>query len=168
MTSRHDGSAPRQAAGPTGRTPLRVDAAHFSRYVPQGLSPSECWPWRGYVGSGGYGIYTSATESRHVKAHRAAWAARFGDPGSACVLHRCDTPACVNPSHLFIGTQLANIADMVAKRRHNSGTRALSLEQAIAIRKEAISYEKRIAKKYGISRGIVTDIVRGKTWRHAP
>jgi len=84
------------------------------------------------------------------------------------VLHRCDTPACVNPSHLFIGTQLANIADMVAKRRHNSGTRALSLEQAIAIRKEAISYEKRIAKKYGISRGIVTDIVRGKTWRHAP
>ena len=53
-----------------------------------------------------------------VLAHRLVWELTYGPiPATMCVLHQCDNPACIEPSHLFLGTQQDNIADMVAKGR---------------------------------------------------
>jgi hypothetical protein len=77
-----------------------------------------CWLWqaatiRGYgqIGSGGH-------PKRPLYAHRVAWELTHGAiPDDLNVLHRCDVPLCVNPAHLFLGTQHDNLADMVAKGR---------------------------------------------------
>jgi hypothetical protein len=62
---------------------------------------------------------------RKVLAHRIAWELAYGPvPDGMCVLHHCDVPRCVRPDHLWIGTQLDNMADMKAKGRGRSGESA--------------------------------------------
>lgn len=64
---------------------------------------------------------------RHDSAHRVAWILTHGeipeiedsDGHGTCVLHKCDTPLCVNPEHLFLGTHLQNMQDKLAKKRDN-------------------------------------------------
>lgn len=80
--------------------------------------PNECWLFNGYCNVEGYGIVT--TQSHYIRhkefAHRIAWRLTNG-PTELRVLHKCDNPPCCNPAHLFEGTQLDNIADMVRKKR---------------------------------------------------
>ncbi len=73
----------------------------------------DCWIWTGYVGHDGYGQH-----GRSGKAHRLAWELTVGPiPDGLNVLHRCDTPVCVRPEHLFLGTSADNSIDMVRKGR---------------------------------------------------
>jgi hypothetical protein len=77
-----------------------------------------CWEWRGSRHHQGYGMFMEA-HKKPVKAHRLSWRLHNGEiPASLCVLHRCDNTGCVNPAHLFLGTQLDNIRDMVSKGRN--------------------------------------------------
>lgn len=74
-----------------------------------------CWIWQGPVNVAGYGVLGIG---RRIKSsHRMAWTYANGDPGVLCVLHRCDTPRCCNPAHLFLGTKKDNSQDMLAKGR---------------------------------------------------
>lgn len=91
----------------------------WSRVDRQG--PGECWPWLASRFKDGYGQFRLGSHSR---AHRISWTLTFGDiPPGLCVLHRCDNPACCNPAHLFLGTNLDNVADMIAKGRNATGDR---------------------------------------------
>lgn len=78
--------------------------------------PDECWPWTGATQQTGYGRFR--VDGRLQGAHRVAYVLTHGHlrPG-AHVLHRCDTPGCCNPSHLFLGTHADNMADKEAKGR---------------------------------------------------
>jgi hypothetical protein len=75
-----------------------------------------CWIWLRALDRHGYGnVYW---RGRHTKAHRAAYEAIVGPiPTGMNLCHRCDNPICINPQHMFIGTQQDNLADMTAKDR---------------------------------------------------
>lgn len=82
---------------------------------------SGCWIWTEETNEYGYGRFViSNTKSGSIKtqAHRHAWALTNGPiPAKMCVCHTCDTPACINPSHLFLGTHKDNMQDMGRKGR---------------------------------------------------
>lgn len=79
-----------------------------------------CFLWTGQINGDGYG--TLWWKGRMQRAHRLAWEAENGPlPAGMQALHRCDTPCCVSVAHLFAGTQIENIEDMVAKRRNRNG-----------------------------------------------
>src|SRR6185436_13674032 len=86
---------------------------------------TRCWVWLPSAGSDGYGTFHTGPPWKRIKAHRASYELSNGQvPSGKQVLHRCDVKICVRPSHLFVGTQLDNMLDMVAKGRHRPGGRA--------------------------------------------
>lgn len=77
----------------------------------------ECWEWQGYRIDKGYGRLRH--EGGKKLAHRVSYEAFVGAiPDGMCVLHKCDNPPCVNPDHLFLGTNLDNVKDCINKGRH--------------------------------------------------
>jgi hypothetical protein len=100
------GHGPRKRSDRAERFWSRVDKRGFD----------DCWHWTGRLSEHGYGSFDDPKKPK--KAHRIAWELTYGPiPDSLCVLHSCDNPACCNPSHLWLGTQLENIADMWTKGR---------------------------------------------------
>ena len=78
-----------------------------------------CWIWMGGIGGNGYGKGWSPSWRPAIEAHRLAFLAYVGAiPNGKHVCHKCDTPLCVNPDHLFLGTHLENMRDMARKGRH--------------------------------------------------
>ena len=76
-----------------------------------------CWLWTGAKTGGGYG-YIRRSGKEKMSAHRASWEMHNGPvPEGLWVLHRCDTPACVRPDHLFVGTRADNMRDAHEKGR---------------------------------------------------
>ncbi len=76
-----------------------------------------CWEWLGCKWRTGYGYIRKA--GKHIAAHRYMYTLYNGPiPKGLCILHMCDNPSCVNPEHLFLGTQQDNMRDMVAKGRN--------------------------------------------------
>lgn len=157
----------------TNRPPLALES-RFWVYVVR-KSQNDCWLWTGAKMSRGYGVI--GTRRTTTLAHRLSWELHNGPipKGSGyhgtCVLHRCDNPPCVNPEHLFLGTNAENTADKMAKGRHPRGTSShmakLTEEQVIHIRQSKDPH-RTIAAKFGISRPNVSVIKHKKSWAHIP
>ena len=130
-----------------------------------------CWLWAGAVDGKGYGRLIE--RGKVLLAHRVSWMICHGAiPSGLCVCHRCDTPLCVNPAHLFLGTQRENIQDASRKQRMPLGERQgnvkLKTADVIAIRELAHAgvMQKDIAARFAIAQPTVSDIVRRKKWPH--
>lgn len=156
----------------------------FKRFYEKVAVSNDCWLWTGARGADGYGnilISKRGRISKHGRAHRVSWMLRFGqNPGRKLVLHRCDTPLCVRPDHLFLGTQLSNVRDMISKGRQKVGGRKfgfgpndrvpyftkLDFDKAARIRRLlGIGKScKEIAIEYGVTLAAISRIKRNKSW----
>jgi hypothetical protein len=147
------------------------------RFWPKVEKTDGCWFWKAKKNNKGYGLILEA-EKRFILAHRASWVmARGPIPDGQHVLHTCDESACVNPAHLFLGTQAANMRDMRAKGRHrfvahageDNGHSKLTSTEVRAMRDLAASgwTHARLASAFKVARSNVSHIVTGKSWKDA-
>jgi hypothetical protein len=162
----------------SGCTPKSAIERFHASYIPE--PNSGCWLWLGAeTGSNNYGRIKS--DGKPTQAHRFAYQNLVGDiPPDMLVLHRCDNSACVNPSHLFIGTGRDNSDDKVKKNRQAKGARLASAqgekpkgednhlsklteEQVLAIFESKESLRK-TAKTYNVSGTAIFHIKTGRTW----
>jgi hypothetical protein len=129
-----------------------------------------CWQWIAGTQKPGYGRFRYLTDSQ--QAHRVSYLLYVGEiPEGLHVLHKCDNPQCVNPDHLFLGTQADNNADKISKGR-SIGPRGeachmakLTNEQAVFARTDPRSTTE-VAKELGVSYLAVWNIRKRNTWRH--
>lgn len=132
----------------------------------------ECWNWTGYVTSDGYG--RMGYDGRVEGCHRVAYQLVVGPiPEGMCVCHRCDNRRCVNPSHLFLGTNLDNMVDKTNKERQARGEthpRAILTEAKVIEMRRIYAaggiIQAELAKHFGVSPGTVGCIVSRHTWKH--
>jgi hypothetical protein len=154
-----------------------------NRYAPRGQSLEErmahytdrnrsdgCHYWTANKNTSGYGHFD--WRGKQVTAHRIAWALRFGPiPPGMSVCHKCDVRHCVNPDHLFLGTNIDNIADRDRKGRHRP---LLGSEHGMAILSETdvrairASTERGVdlAARYGVYPSRISAIRLRQSWRH--
>lgn len=155
------------------RAPLHV---RFWRQVKKGPG---CWEWIGALHESGYGLIGRGGRGEGlIRAHRLSWElAGNALPDDKFLLHKCDNRKCVNPAHLFVGTNQDNVDDMWSKGRgklppHKTGAaNGNSKYSAMQIRGAkqmldagfTVSF---VAKSTGISRPHVHRISKGETWKH--
>ncbi len=128
----------------------------------------DCWLWMGRTHTnGGYGLMSLGDGD--YRTNRLSFAIANGDPGQQYVCHTCDTPACVNPEHLWTGTMQENMDDKIGKGRQSKGeSHGMSKLTEKQIKKILISKESHqiLADRYGISLPSISGIKHGKTWKH--
>ena len=132
---------------------------------------SHCWEWTGAKHYKGYGFISEG--GRNTLAHRLSFKLHRGPiPHGMLVCHSCDNRCCVNPDHLFIGTNADNMADMVAKGRQQKvkgsdhGRARLTENDVIAVRESVGIRRRDLAKKLGVSRSTIDDIFLRRSWKH--
>lgn len=87
-----------------------------------------CWQWTGWKNHDGYGFFRYFNK-RDIQAHRFSARHLAGlDIDNKVVCHRCDNPGCVNPDHLFAGTQADNVYDCIAKKRNKTPSASIGVE----------------------------------------
>jgi hypothetical protein len=133
-----------------------------------------CWNFLGNKDKDGYGVFSHG-RGKQLRAHRASF--EFYNKTSAdglLVCHSCDNPSCINPDHLFLGNPKDNTQDMIKKGRKancqgsNHPLAKLNELDVISI-KEQRSLGKKlidIANQFGITFQTVSEICKGRTWKH--
>lgn len=145
----------------------------LSRYVEEpGPLDTPCWMWTAGTDGDGYGAIH--VNNKQMKAHRLSYELLVGPiPEGMLVCHHCDRPACIQPSHLYVGDAKTNSDDMWARGRGHIG-RGEEHSQAILTEEDVawIKYwlwtgrfpQVDIAEKYGVERWCVWHIASGKNW----
>jgi hypothetical protein len=149
--------------------------SHLSeRFWNKVVKTDGCWIWTGSLNTCGYGII--GVDRKTIHSHRIAWELINGTiPNRMSILHHCDRPPCVNPSHLFLGTQQDNIKDMLLKNRGKGGVGVrnckarLSENDVREIRKRHIrKYGNLVilAKEFNVDPCTILDIIKRRSWKH--
>ena len=145
-------------------------------YIPE--PNTGCWLWIGFYGGGKRNYPAISINSRPVPATRFAYQHFVGQiPSGLLVCHHCDTPQCVNPRHMFLGTNQENMSDRNRKFRQAWGERGgrakLTAEQVREIRsiykKGCSKYPgnaHELARRFKISPTTIYSIISGKSWFH--
>lgn len=129
-----------------------------------------CWLWSTNLTKGGYGRVSLGGRKTAIYAHRAAYMAYVGPlQDHDVVCHRCDTPACCNPSHLFVGSQTDNMQDAYRKGRLNPIGDCNRIKAAVVAEVKAGllagAEGQALAKIHGISVATVSAIKNGRRWQ---
>lgn len=137
-------------------------------------SADECWHWRSSCTSEGYGNFW--TGERVDRAHRFSYELANGPiPEGFIVCHSCDEPSCVNPNHLWLGTDADNAADKMLKGRDNpphgeaNSHAKLTEREVLHIRQLYASgkhTQEALASQFGVTRVSISSLVRRLTWSH--
>ena len=164
----------------------------FFASVDERESKEKCWNWTGPIHANGYArlAYGKVTGPNFYfeSGHRFSYHMHYGKeiPKGMSVLHKCDNRKCVNPFHLFLGTQMDNMKDKISKGRDSKGekhslstklkTPRGSRNPAAKLKEEDVPkivqmrnsgmFYKDIADKFGISKVAIRNICIGKTWKH--
>ena len=150
-----------------GKTAGDLQERFWSKIV---FGMSDCWFWRAATDDAGYGWL------QNKRAHRVSWELHHGPiPHEMKVLHRCDVRNCVNPEHLFLGTQADNVADMKAKGRgrnvpqygESNPMHALTTSDVLSIRAdfaEGRATIRELAKRYGVAVMTIHRVIRRQSW----
>ena len=140
---------------------------------------NSCWNWSACIMDGGYGLF--AIKRKPKKAHRVSYEIYVGKiTDNLHVLHTCDNRKCVNPNHLFLGTNLDNVQDKMKKGRivpsfgGKNGSSKLDEKKIIEIRSKYIPLKNKsgpgslsfLAKEYGVYASTIWGIVKRRTWTH--
>lgn len=135
------------------------------------LIDTKCWEWTGAKKKAGYGFI--GLNYKNYYAHRLAYEFYYKVlPKEQHVLHKCDNPSCVNPEHLFLGSQVDNMKDMNLKNRHAVGEKTninkLTDKEVIEIRNKYSSGipNKTLCKEYNVSHATIHRVVYKKLWKH--
>lgn len=139
---------------------------------------AECWLWTAYkfgsMGYGGFALKRAGGKYAPEYAHRISWALANGPiPSGQSVLHSCDVPACVNPAHLFLGTQRTNMQDAASKGQLHTprpNKQTVTDEQVAAIKAMVIAGASQAdaARTFGVTKGYVCLLLQGKRRQHKP
>lgn len=157
-----------------------MDERHITRFWQkvERRGPDECWEWRAFRSVTGYGRSWFGPWGMQL-GHRASWFIAHGEWPTLLVCHTRDNRGCVNPSHLFLGTQADNMVDMVSKAKPHrrvglKGEKhyatALTVSDVLTIRARRAAGEKLrvIGESYGLTLGGVHNICIRKSWKHVP
>lgn len=132
-----------------------------------------CMLWTGTMDKKGYGELGLPDHTK-IRAHRLSYQmAKGAIPANTCVLHRCDTPSCVNPSHLFLGSLRDNMDDKTAKGRQAKGESngTAKLTKSIVLKAKQQFAEgatfSQLSRQYRVTRTAIRNAVHGVTWKDA-
>lgn len=133
--------------------------------------PDECWEWTGARKPAGYGHMRCDDPGGY--AHRVSYEISRGHKPCGVVMHSCDNPPCVNPSHLADGSHSDNTRDAIAKgrdgsvgiRNRNSVLNDDAVRRIRAARESGVPLHA-IAKQEGISNAVASYVAQRKAWRH--
>ncbi len=136
-----------------------------------------CWNWTAGKNTGGYGHFW--LKGKDAVASRVSWELLNGPIiNNLCVLHKCDNKTCVNPDHLFLGTNKENTEDMFKKGRQPKNTGAkgeahydakLTKEQVLEIRdlySKGNTTHRKLSKQFGVNPSQIGKIIRKIYWKH--
>lgn len=136
------------------------------------MNANGCMEWQMFKGPKGYGVVGLSGSRKTERTHRTSYRLFKGDPTGMHVLHTCDNPSCVNPDHLWLGTNADNVADKMSKGRQSSVVHELNPRSKLSYDdvheiRTAFTLGARqqiLADLYGLTDAHVSQIVLGKKW----
>lgn len=134
----------------------------IDRFFKKVRKTETCWLWLGSGCSGGYGFFSE--NKKFYMAHRWSYERFVGPLGEGLrVCHKCDVPSCVNPAHLFLGTDLENQLDALGKGRSARKLTPVAVIQIRRLRATGLTYRE-LGMKFGVHLHTIRAVCRGKAW----